>query len=57
MGRGGENEYGQLGHKDFNPRRAPEKVESLGQKRVTEVFLGFDYVLALGVNLPQSEYE
>ena len=53
----GENEYGQLGHGDFNPRRAPEKVESLGQKKVTDVFLGYDYVLALGVNLPQSEYE
>ena len=53
----GENQFGQLGQGDFKKRKAPIKINSLGSKQVTDVFLGHQFVMALGVNLPQSEYE
>ena len=36
----GENICGQLGHGDFDDRSAPTKLNSLGDKKVTDVFLG-----------------
>ena len=53
----GDNSYGQLGQGDFENRKAPIKVNSLGRKQVVDFFMGHHFVMALGINLPLSDYE
>ena len=52
----GPNDVGQLGHGDFLPRQTPQRVKQLEGKRVTQIGLGEDFVIALGLMLPQQEY-
>ena len=52
----GPNDVGQLGHGDFLPRQTPQRVKQLEGKRVTQIGLGEDFVIALGLTLPQQEY-
>ena len=53
----GPNDVGQLGHGDFNPRQTPQRVKTLEGKKVTSIGVGNDFVIALGMTLPQREYE
>jgi hypothetical protein len=48
---------GQLGHGEFVPRQTPARIKSLEGKRVTSVGVGEDFVIALGLTLPQKEYD
>ena len=48
----GLNDVGQLGHGDFTTRMAPTKVKQLANKKVTQVGLGDDFCIALGLTLP-----
>lgn len=52
----GPNDVGQLGHGDFTPRQTPHRIRHLEGKKVTQVGLGDDFVIALGLTLPQTEY-
>ena len=52
----GPNDVGQLGHGDFTPLQAPKRVAQLVGKKVTQVGLGDDFAIALGLTLPQCEY-
>ena len=49
----GPNEVGQLGHGDFTPRQTPKRVKQLEGKKVTQIALGEDFCIALGLTLPQ----
>ena len=53
----GENQYGQLGLGDCEQRRAPHKIEYIGEKVVKDVQLGHGYVMALGADIPAKDYE
>ena len=53
----GPNDVGQLGHGDFNPRQTPQRVKHLEGKKVTSLGLGEDFAIALGLTMPQKEYE
>lgn len=53
----GSNEFGQLGHGDYKIRATPERIDGLDGKRVTQIALGHHYVIALGLTMPQREYE
>jgi hypothetical protein len=53
----GQNEYGQLGHGDYKQRATPERIDSLDGKRVSQIALGHEFVLALGLTMAQNEYE
>jgi hypothetical protein len=53
----GSNEYGQLGHGDYKQRATPERIDSLDGKRVSQIALGHEFVLALGLTMAQNEYE
>jgi len=53
----GPNDVGQLGHGDFNSRQTPARIKNLEGKKVTSIGLGDDFVIALGLTLPQKEYE
>ena len=53
----GPNEVGQLGHGDFMSRQTPQRIKQLDGKKVTQVGLGDDFSIALGLTLPQREYE
>lgn len=44
----GSNEAGQLGQRDTQSRSTPHQVEALKGKRVTQVAVGRDFVIALG---------
>lgn len=52
----GPNDVGQLGHGDFMSRQTPQRVKQLEGKRVTQLGLGDDFAIALGLTLPQTEY-
>ena len=52
----GDNELGQLGHGDYKSRATPERLDGLDEKRVTQTALGNEFVVALGLTLPQKEY-
>lgn len=52
----GYNDYGQLGHGDYVERATPERIDSLDGKRVTQIALGNEFVLALGLTMPHREY-
>ena len=51
----GPNDVGQLGHGDVNPRQTPQRVKSLEGKKVTQIALGDDFTIALGLTLPCVE--
>lgn len=53
----GENHHGQLGLGDCEQRRAPQKIEYIGEKLVRDVQLGHAFVMALGENIPARDYE
>jgi hypothetical protein len=53
----GPNEVGQLGHGDFTIRQTPARIKNLEGKKVTSIGVGDDFVIALGLTLPQKEYE
>lgn len=53
----GYNDFGQLGHGDYKERATPERIDALDQKRVTQVAVGHDFIIALGLTLPQKEYD
>lgn len=53
----GYNEFGQLGQGDYKERATPERIDGLDNKRVTSIAVGHDFVIALGLTLPQREYE
>ena len=53
----GVNEVGQLGHGDFQPRQTPQRIKQLEGKKVSSIGLGEDFVIALGLTMPQKEYE
>lgn len=53
----GYNDFGQLGHGDYKERATPERIDALDQKRVTQIAVGHDFIIALGLTLPQREYE
>lgn len=53
----GYNDSGQLGHGDYKERPTPERIESLDGKRVTQIAVGNEFVIALGLTMPQKEYE
>ena len=53
----GQNDYGQLGHGDYKERATPERIDGLDGKRVTHISVGNEFVVALGLTLPQKEYE
>lgn len=48
----GYNDFGQLGHGDYKERATPERVDALDAKRVSQIALGPDFVVALGLTLP-----
>jgi len=48
----GFNEYGQLGQGDYKERATPERIDGLDNKRVTQIAVGHDFVVALGLTLP-----
>jgi alpha-tubulin suppressor-like RCC1 family protein len=50
----GSNELGQLGLGDFNARQNPTKVNTLDNKRVTAIGLGEEFIIALGLTLPNT---
>ena len=52
----GDNAFGQLGHGDYKARATPERINGLDGKRVSHVALGHEFVLALGLTLPQKDY-
>lgn len=53
----GANDFGQLGHGDYQGRATPERLDALDGKRVTQIALGHEFVVALGLTMPQREYE
>ena len=53
----GLNDYGQLGHSDYKERATPERIDSLDGKRVSQLAIGHEFVIALGLTMPQREYE
>jgi alpha-tubulin suppressor-like RCC1 family protein len=53
----GLNDYGQLGHSDYKERATPERIDSLDGKRVSAIAVGYEFVIALGLTMPQKEYE
>ena len=53
----GANDFGQLGHGDYKERATPERIDALDGKRVTQISLGHEYVIALGLTMAQKEYE
>jgi hypothetical protein len=38
-------------------RQTPARIKNLEGKKVTSIGLGDDFVIALGLTLPQKEYE
>lgn len=52
----GANDFGQLGHGDYKSRATPERIDALDGKRVSQIAIGNDFVIALGLTLPQREY-
>lgn len=53
----GDNSAGQLGLGDYENRSTPERIDALEGKRVTSVTCGSHFVVALGLTMPQREYE
>ena len=53
----GMNDFGQLGHGDYKQRATPERIDALDGKRVSQIALGHEYVIALGLTMAQKEYE
>ena len=53
----GFNDYGQLGQSDYKERATPERIDSLDGKRVSQLAVGHEFVIALGLTMPQREYE
>lgn len=53
----GPNETGQLGHGDYHPRQTPNRVKDLNGKRVTQIAIGDDFMIALGLTLPNEELQ
>lgn len=53
----GANDFGQLGHGDYKTRATPERIDALDGKRVTQLAVGHEFVVALGLTMPQREYE
>ena len=52
----GPNENGQLGHGDFQMRATPARVKALEGKRVTCAAVGEEFIICLGLSMPQKEY-
>ena len=53
----GYNDFGQLGHGDYKERQTPERIDSLDGKRVSQICAGPEYAIALGLTMPQKEYD
>ena len=53
----GQNDFGQLGHGDHKNRTTPEKVENLNGRKVTQIAVGHEFSIALGLTLSQKEYK
>ena len=48
----GYNDFGQLGHGDYKERATPERIDFLDGKRVTQIAVGHEFVIALGLTMP-----
>ena len=47
----GQNEQGQLGLADFESRKAPQRIKALQGRHVTQIGLGDDFAVAIGLTL------